>query len=411
MATDGHKNEPVGREGMGLRLAVLSRGPRLYSTRRIVEEARKRNLRVDVCDPMKFSLMVMDGSVDVLHKGKPFSYDAIIPRIGHSITQHGVAVLRHIEQLGMWTANTSQGILQSRDKLHASQILARNRIPIPRTVYVRDILDVEQAIDAVGGLPVVVKVTQGTQGEGVFLRHTAFEVRNLVQGLLLTGKSVLVQEYIAESHGKDIRALVVGDRVVACMRRRARGREFRSNFHLNGTVENVQLPEDYAEAACRAARVLGLNIAGVDLLEGNDGPLVLEVNSSPGLEGIEKASGVNVAGAIVEYIMEDTAFREVDLDQLLRTVPGSGVLSLQLMNHPKMVGKRLHEVFAPIPVFALSRGDRLVWNPDSDLQLRYDDVLVCYGELTELRSSLRQAMLGVPREALMFDDHANQSEV
>ena len=396
---------------MALRLAVLSRGPRLYSTRRIVEEARKRNLRVDVCDPMKFSLMVMDGSVDVLHKGKPFSYDAIIPRIGHSITQHGVAVLRHIEQLGMWTANTSQGILQSRDKLHASQILARNRIPIPRTVYVRDILDVEQAIDAVGGLPVVVKVTQGTQGEGVFLRHTAFEVRNLVQGLLLTGKSVLVQEYIAESHGKDIRALVVGDRVVACMRRRARGREFRSNFHLNGTVENVQLPEDYAEAACRAARVLGLNIAGVDLLEGNDGPLVLEVNSSPGLEGIEKASGVNVAGAIVEYIMEDTAFREVDLDQLLRTVPGSGVLSLQLMNHPKMVGKRLHEVFASIPVFALSRGDRLVWNPDSDLQLRYDDVLVCYGELTELRSSLRQAMLGVPREALMFDDHANQSEV
>ncbi|MDA8529850.1 RimK family alpha-L-glutamate ligase [Candidatus Poseidonia alphae] len=411
MATDGHKNEPVGRGSMALRLAVLSRGPRLYSTRRIVEEARKRNLRVDVCDPMKFSLMVMDGSVDVLHKGKPFSYDAIIPRIGHSITQHGVAVLRHIEQLGMWTANTSQGILQSRDKLHASQILARNRIPIPRTVYVRDILDVEQAIDAVGGLPVVVKVTQGTQGEGVFLRHTAFEVRNLVQGLLLTGKSVLVQEYIAESHGKDIRALVVGDRVVACMRRRARGREFRSNFHLNGTVENVQLPEDYAEAACRAARVLGLNIAGVDLLEGNDGPLVLEVNSSPGLEGIEKASGVNVAGAIIEYIMEDTAFREVDLDQLLRTVPGSGVLSLQLMNHPKMVGKRLHEVFASIPVFALSRGDRLVWNPDSDLQLRYDDVLVCYGELTELRSSLRQAMLGVPREALMFDDHANQSEV
>ena len=197
MATDGHKNESVGREGMGLRLAVLSRGPRLYSTRRIVEEARKRNLRVDVCDPMKFSMMVMDGSVDVLHKGKPFSYDAIIPRIGHSITQHGVAVLRHIEQLGMWTANTSQGILQSRDKLHASQILARNRIPIPRTVYVRDILDVEQAIEAVGGLPVVVKVTQGTQGEGVFLRHTAFEVRNLVQGLLLTGKSVLVQEYIA----------------------------------------------------------------------------------------------------------------------------------------------------------------------------------------------------------------------
>ncbi len=408
--TDGIKNEFPGRDAMGLRLAVLSRGPRLYSTRRIVEEARSKGLRVEVCDPMKFSLMVTDGSVDVLHKGKHFAFDAVIPRIGHSITQHGVAVLRHIEQLGIWTANTGQGILQSRDKLHASQILARNRIPVPRTVYVRDILDIEQAIDIVGGLPVVVKVTQGTQGDGVFLRHTAFEVRNLVQGLLMTGKSVLVQEYIAESHGKDIRALVVGDRVVACMRRRARGREFRSNYHLNGTVENVDLPPRYAEAACRAARVLGLNIAGVDLLEGNDGPLVLEVNSSPGLEGIEKASGVNVAGAIVDYVMEDTAFSEVDLDQLLRTVPGSGVLSLQLRNHPKMVGKRLDEVFASIPVFALSRGDRLVWNPDAEVQLRYDDVLVCYGELTELRSSLRQAMLGVPRDALNFDESRGKTE-
>ena len=410
MPTDGMKNVWTGRGNMRLRLAVLSRGPRLYSTRRIVEEAKQRGLEVEVCDPMKFSLVVSEGSVDVLHKGKHFTHDAVIPRIGHSITQHGVAVLRHIEQLGIWTANTGQGILQSRDKLQASQLLARNRIPVPKTVYVRDILDVEQAIETVGGLPVVVKVTQGTQGDGVFLRHTAFEVRNLVQGLLMTGKSVLVQEYIAESHGKDIRALVVGDQVVACMRRRARGREFRSNYHLNGTVEKVDLPEGYAEAACRAARVLGLNIAGVDLLEGKDGPLVLEVNSSPGLEGIEKASGVNVAGAIIDYVMEDTAFSEVDIGQLLRTVPGSGVLSLQLRNHPKMVGQRLSDVFASVPVFALSRGNRLVWNPDPDLQLRYDDVLVCYGELTELRSSLRQAMLGVPREALMFDEQPEETE-
>lgn len=395
---------------ISLRLAVLSRGPRLYSTRRIVEEAKKRGIEVEVCDPMKFSLVVGEGSVDVLHKGRHFTHDAVIPRIGHSITQHGVAVLRHIEQLGIWTANTGQGILQSRDKLNASQILARNRISVPITVYVRDVIDVEQAIETVGGLPVVVKVTQGTQGDGVFLRHTAFEVRNLVQGLLMTGKSVLVQEYIAESHGKDIRALVVGDRVVASMRRRARGREFRSNYHLNGTVEKVELPDGYAEAACRAARLLGLNIAGVDLLEGKDGPLVLEVNSSPGLEGIEKASGVNVAGAIVDFVMEDTAFSEVDIGQLLRTIPGSGVLSLQLRNHPKMVGKRLRDVFASVPVFALSRGNRLVWNPEEDLQLRYDDVLVCYGELTELRSSLRQAMLGVPREALMFDEKAEETE-
>ena len=149
-----------------LRLAILSRGPRLYSTRRLVEEARKRGLDPYVADPMKFSLFVADGRIDILHNGEPFNYDAVIPRIGHSITKHGVAVLRHLEQLGIWTANTGAGILQSRDKLHASQILARNRIPVPRTTYVRDIIDVETAVDFVGGLPVVIKVTQGTQGQG-----------------------------------------------------------------------------------------------------------------------------------------------------------------------------------------------------------------------------------------------------
>jgi ribosomal protein S6--L-glutamate ligase len=356
---------------------------------------------------MKFSLFVADGTIDVLHNGKPFNYDAVIPRIGHSITKHGVAVLRHLEQLGIWTANTGTGILQSRDKLHASQILARNRIPVPRTTYVRDIIDVETAVEFVGGLPVVVKVTQGTQGQGVFLRHTIREAQNLVEGLLLTGRAVLIQEYIAESHGKDIRALVVGDRVVASMRRRARGREFRSNYHLNGTVEKVDLLPEYEEAACRAARVLGLHIAGVDLLEAKNGPLVLEVNSSPGLEGIEKASEVNVASEIIDYVTSETAFSDVDLDQLLRTVPGSGVLSLQIRNHPQLVGQPLDSLFnsnSEIPVFALSRENELLWNPSNEIQLRYEDVLICYGELTELRSSLRQAMLDVPQKALSLPD-------
>lgn len=401
------KTDKVGDSNTGLRLAILSRGPRLYSTRRLVEEAKKRGLEPYVADPMKFSLFVADGTIDVLHNGKPFNYDAVIPRIGHSITKHGVAVLRHLEQLGIWTANTGTGILQSRDKLHASQILARNRIPVPRTTYVRDIIDVETAVEFVGGLPVVVKVTQGTQGQGVFLRHTIREAQNLVEGLLLTGRAVLIQEYIAESHGKDIRALVVGDRVVASMRRRARGREFRSNYHLNGTVEKVNLLPEYEEAACRAARVLGLHIAGVDLLEAKNGPLVLEVNSSPGLEGIEKASEVNVASEIIDYVTSETAFSDVDLDQLLRTVPGSGVLSLQIRNHPQLVGQPLESLFnsnSEIPVFALSRENELMWNPSNEIQLRYEDVLICYGELTELRSSLRQAMLDVPQKALSLPD-------
>ena len=381
---------------MDLKLAVLSRGPRLYSTRRLVQEAKLRGIEVEVTDPMKFSLFVDDGAIDIHYAGEPFTHDAVVPRIGHSITKHGVAVLRHMEQLGIWTANTGQGILQSRDKLHASQILARNKIPVPKTTYVRDSIDVEPAIDFVGGLPVVIKVTQGTQGQGVFLRHTVHESRSLIQGLLLTGKSVLVQEYIAESHGKDIRALVVGDRVVAAMRRKARGREFRSNYHLNGTVEKVEISSEFEQQAVRAARVLGLNIAGVDLLEGNNGPLVLEVNSSPGLEGIEKASGINVAGEIIDYVMSEAAFSEVDLDQLLRTVPGSGVISLQLRNHPSMVGKKISDLFIydnDVPLIALSRDSNLIWNPRLETQLRYDDVVICYGELNQLRKSLKKAIL------------------
>ena len=381
---------------MDLKLAVLSRGPRLYSTRRLVQEAKLRGIDVEVTDPMKFSLFVDDGAIDIHYAGEPFTHDAVIPRIGHSITKHGVAVLRHMEQLGIWTANTGQGILQSRDKLHASQILARNKIPVPKTTYVRDSIDVEPAIDFVGGLPVVIKVTQGTQGQGVFLRHTVHESRSLIQGLLLTGKSVLVQEYIAESHGKDIRALVVGDRVVAAMRRRARGREFRSNYHLNGTVEKVEISEEFEHQAVRAARVLGLNIAGVDLLEGANGPLVLEVNSSPGLEGIEKASGVNVAGAIIDYVTSEAVFSEVDLDQLLRTVPGSGVISIQLRNHPSMVGKEISDLFVygdNVQLLGLSRDSNVIWNPKLDTQLRYDDVVICYGELNQLRKSLKKAIL------------------
>ena len=382
---------------MTTRLAVLSRGPRLYSTRRLVEEARLREMDVAVINPMQFSLFVAEQDIGILHQGQKFDYDAVIPRIGHSITKHGVAVLRHLEQLDVWTANTSQGILQSRDKLHSSQILARNRIPTPRTAYVRDMKDIERAIDAVGGLPVVVKVTQGTQGQGVFLRHTLRETGNLVQGLLVTGKAVLIQEYIAESHGKDIRALVVGGKVVASMRRKARGREFRSNYHLNGTVEKVEISEEYAEVACRAARVLGLNVAGVDLLEGNDGPLVLEVNSSPGLEGIEKASGVNVAGAIIDYVISESDFSEVNVDKLLKTIPGQGVLSVHLRNHPHLIGSPIGEIFkVEIPVFALSRAGDLIWNPDPEVQLRFGDSLICYGDLEQLRANIKRKVLDLP---------------
>ena len=297
-----------------MRLAVLSRGARLYSTRRLVQEARNCHCEVDVLDPLQFSLSIGKDEPQILHRGSKISYDSVLPRIGHSITAHGVALLRQFERLNVYTTNPSFGIRQSRDKLLASQILSANNIPIPTTIYVRNSDDVEQAVEKAGGLPVVIKVSQGTQGRGVFLRHTMKEAKALVEALLVTGQVVLVQQYVQESHGTDIRVLVVGDKVVAAMRRRARGREFRSNYHLNGTVENVDLPEDFAKIAVKASKTLGLKVAGVDLLEGNEGPLVLEINSSPGLEGIERASKVNVAREIIEFIIEDSFDADVDLE-------------------------------------------------------------------------------------------------
>ena len=393
-----------------MRIAVLSRGPRLYSTRRLIEEGSKRGQDITVLDPLKFGLTIGTDGVEILHRGEPVSFDAAIPRIGHSITRHGVALLNQFEQMGLYSANTGDGIRKSRDKLLASQILAKNGIKIPTTAYVRDLYDVETAIERVGGLPCIIKVSEGTQGQGVFLRHTLREAMNLVEALLLTGKAVLIQQYISESHGKDIRALVVGDRVVAAMRRRARGREFRSNFHLNGTIEAVELSEEYVNVARRAARVLGLNIAGVDLLEGADGPLVLEVNSSPGLQGIETASGVNVAGHIIDFLIKDVDFADVDVGQLLRTNLDQGVLSLHLKHHPRLVGRSILELFSfdtDIPVFALARGNDLLWNPDPELQLRFDDVLICYGEFVALRQALKSA---IGMGALPFPVNANEGE-
>ena len=386
----GTKYESVGSTAMSLQLGVLSRGPRLYSTRRLVEEAQAQDIDVKVYDPIQFSIRVGGHGGAIYYDGAPLDVDAVIPRIGHTITRHGTAVLRALEERGVYAMNSSEGILRSRDKLRASQILARNRINVPTTVYVRDVLDVDQAIDAVGGLPVVVKVNSGTQGQGVFLRHTFHETRNLVQGLLTVGKAVLIQSYIAESHGRDIRALVVGDRVVASMRRRARGKEFRSNYHLNGTVERVVLPTDYALAARRAARVLGLKVCGVDLLEARDGPLVLEVNSSPGLEGIEKASGVNVAGEIIQFICDDQHFRDISLDNLMTTSKTRGMLTVSPRLHPHLIGAPISDVLDQVTVniTALARDMEIAWNPDPSTLIRFNDVLLLHGNLEELRAAL-----------------------
>ena len=292
------------------RLVILSRGPKLYSTKRLASEAEKAGWDVKILDPLALTVIVDERGGKIFYRGWPVECEAIIPRIGYSITEEGVRRVRQFERMGVIVMNSSDGITRSRDKQIACQMMYSGNIPVPITAQVVSWEDTNRAISRVGGTPCVVKATEGTHGAAVFLAKTDQHARQLVYQMLERDMRPLVQEYIEESHGKDIRALVVGGKVVACMRRRANGDEFRSNFHLGGNVEKVTIDPDYEKIAIKAARILGLEIAGVDLLESDRGALVLEVNSSPGLEGIEKASEVNVAAAVSERLNELLEKRE-----------------------------------------------------------------------------------------------------
>ncbi len=284
------------------RLVLLSRGPELYSTRRLATEAQRAGWMVDIIDPLALTIIVDEDGGRIFHRGWPVECEAVLPRIGYSITRRGVAIVRQFEQLGVIVLNSSHGIVRSRDKLVACQMMAQARVPVPITAHVGSWEDTDRAVRRVGGTPCVVKSTEGTHGSGVFLVNSSKQARQLVYQMLERGMRPLVQEYIEESHGSDVRALVVGGEVVASMRRKAHGNEFRSNFHLGGSVSDVELTEEQAEIAIDATRTLGLELAGVDMLDSERGPLVLEVNSSPGLEGIEGATRVNVAGKVAERL-------------------------------------------------------------------------------------------------------------
>ena len=284
------------------RLVLLSRGPELYSTRRLATEAERAGWMVDIIDPLALTIVVDEDGGRVFHKGWPVECEAILPRIGYSITRRGVAIVRQFEQTGVIVLNSSQGILRSRDKLVACQMMAEARVPVPITAHVGAWEDTDRAVRRVGGAPCVVKSTEGTHGSGVFLVNSSSQARQLVFQMLERGMRPLVQEYVKESHGSDVRALVVGGEVVASMRRKAHGSEFRSNFHLGGSVTGVDLTEEQRRIATLSAETLGLEVAGVDMLESDRGPLVLEVNSSPGLEGIERATKVNVAEKVANHL-------------------------------------------------------------------------------------------------------------
>ena len=278
---------------MTLRIVILSRSPRAYSTRRLREACVGRGHSPKVLNTLRFSMGIEKGHPKLFFKNRPLRrYDAVIPRIGASITLYGTAVVRQFEQMGVFTLASSNAISVSRDKLRGTQVLSRHDLGIPPTAFVRDRRSVLHAIDQVGGAPVIIKLLEGTQGIGVILADTTKIAEAIIETLQSARQNVLIQKFVSESRGRDIRAFVVGDRVVAAMRRLARDEEYRANVHRGARAEPLRLEPAYERAAIHAAQIMGLRVAGVDLLETADGPQVLEVNSSPGLEGIEAATGI-----------------------------------------------------------------------------------------------------------------------
>lgn len=375
-----------------MKLAILSRAPRAYSTQRLRTAALERGHDVKVLNTLRFGIDLSNDEPDLQFRGRRLSsYDAVLPRIGASITYFGTAVVRQFEQMDVYTPNTANGISNSRDKLRATQILSRHNIGMPATFFVRNRADVKQAIEQVGGAPVVIKLLEGTQGIGVILAPEVKVAEAIIETLQSTSQNVLIQAFVKESKGRDIRALVVGDRVVAAMRRTAQGDEFRSNVHRGGSVEAVDLDPEYEATAVRAAQIMGLRVAGVDMLEGNDGPLVMEVNSSPGLQGIEAATRLDVAGAIVDFIADQVDFPEIDVRQRLAVSTGYGVAELAVHSGSEMVGKALRDSGLSdrdITVLTLHRGTSVTPSPRPSKVLEAEDRLLCFGRLEEMRSMI-----------------------
>ena len=375
-----------------MKFAILSRSPRSYSTKRLKEAAKSRGHVIRVLDTLKFSIFIEQNKPQLHYRNKALErYDAVIPRIGASITFYGTAVVRHFEQMGVYTLNSSQAIRVSRDKLRASQILSRHNIGTPITAFVRDKDSVLPAIEMVGGAPVIIKLLEGTQGVGVILADTVKTAQAIVETLQSTQHHVLIQKFVAESKGRDIRCLVVGGKVVAAMRRTAVGDEFRSNVHRGGQVEVVELDEEYEQTAILAAQILGLSVAGVDVLEGKDGPQVMEVNSSPGFEGIERATGIDVAGAVIEHLEEEARFPEVDIRQRLTLKAGYSIAEVPVTDKSELAHKTLansHLRERDILILNIIRGSISIPNPNGNREILPGDILLCFGKRLTLQDLL-----------------------
>ncbi|MDE0935388.1 MAG: RimK family alpha-L-glutamate ligase [Mariniblastus sp.] len=372
-----------------MKLGILSTRPNCYSTRRLREAALDRGHTCKVLNTLKFSIDVAAGNPALYYRQKSLSdYDAVLPRIGASITYFGTAVLRQFEQMDIFCANTAAGVTNSRDKLRCLQILSRHQLGIPETTFVRDKKDVLPAIERVGGAPVIIKLLEGTQGIGVLLAETQQSAEAIIELLQSQKQSVLIQKFVSESKGRDIRAFVVGDQVIGAMRRVAQGQEFRSNVHRGGKTERVILDENYCETAVRATQILGLRVAGVDMLEGADGPQIMEINSSPGLEGIESCLQLDIAGAIIDYIGAQVDFPEIDIRQRLTVSRGYGVTEIHIPDGSKYIGQQINASGfedRDINALTLYRDGKVIPNPRSDRELEPEDRLLCFGKLESMR--------------------------
>jgi len=289
-----------------MKIAILSRNKSLYSTRRLIEAAETRGHEVEVLDVLRCYMNITSHRPGIHYKGRDLNgFDAVIPRIGASVTFYGTAVSRQFEMMGVYTLNESVAISRSRDKLRSMQLLSRRGIGLPVTGFANKPDDISDLIEMVGGAPLVIKLLQGTQGIGVVLAETRKAAESVIQSFFGLNVSVLVQEYIREAGGADIRCFVVGEKVVASIKRQAREGEFRSNIHRGGTATEVRITPEERSTAVRAAKTMGLNVCGVDILRSNHGPVVMEVNSSPGLEGIERVTQKDLAGLIIEFLEQN----------------------------------------------------------------------------------------------------------
>ncbi|HVE44846.1 MAG TPA: 30S ribosomal protein S6--L-glutamate ligase [Gammaproteobacteria bacterium] len=297
-----------------MKIAILSRSRDLYSTKRLIESALSRDHETDVIDTMRCYMNVTSARPMIHYKGKELSvYDAVIPRIGASVTFYGAAVVRQLEMMGVFCVNDSVAITRARDKLRCLQLLSKKGIGMPITGFAHSLDEIEDLIKMVGGPPLIIKFLEGTQGIGVILVETTKAARSLLEAFLGLKVNIMVQEYIQEAHGADIRCFVVGGNVVAAMKRQAKSpEEFRSNLHRGGIATPIEITPEERIMAVRAAHIIGLNVAGVDIMRSNRGPLIMEVNASPGLEGIEKTTGIDVATEIIKYIESGADSSEKD---------------------------------------------------------------------------------------------------